>query len=151
MSAEGALPSLAVRTLVLLGLWLWLLSGLACVWEVLALQMPDSPFHMGVLAGPIVQLRSFSFGLGTGALLVAGLWPRLYGPGHGLPVLGLLVTGSLLHVGALAYAAGQGMVGVQLLDPRLDARLVVYLRSFAHGLCLMGLITLSVRAVRRFR
>lgn len=151
MSAEGAVPTLAVRTLVLLGLWLCLLSALACIWEVLALQMPDSPFHVGVLAGPIVQLRSFSFGLGVGALVLAQLWPQLYAPGRGLLVLGLLLVGSLLHVGALGYAAGQGMVGVQLLDPRLDARLVVYLRGFAHALCLLALIAVSVRAVRNFR
>jgi len=151
MSAEGAHPPLAVRTLVSLGLLLWLLSGLSCVWEVLALQMPDSPFHVGVLAGPIVQLRAFSFGLGTASLLLAWLWPQLYGPGRGLPVLGLLLVGSLLHVGALAYAAGQGMVGVQLLDPRLDSRLVVYVRGFAHALCLLALVAIGVRATRRFR
>lgn len=151
MSADGARPPLAVRTLILLGLLLWLSSGLSCVWEVLALQMPDSPFHVGVLAGPIVQLRSFSFGLGTAALVLSWLWPQLYGPGHGLLILGLLVIGSLLHVAALGYAAGQGMVGVQLLDPRLDARSVVYVRAVAHALCLLGLSAIGVRAVRRLR
>jgi hypothetical protein len=151
MLAPGALPTLAVRTLILLGLWLCILSALGCVWELLALQMPDSPFHLGVLAGPIGQLRSFSFGLGLGSLVLAWLWPQLYGSGHGFLVLGLWLLASLLQAGALSYAAGQGMVGVQLLDPRLDARLVVYTRIFAHGLSLLALLALAVRAVRRLR
>ena len=59
----------SVRTLARLALSLCCISALACVWELFALQVPDSPFHFGVLSGPIVQLRNFSFALGLGALL----------------------------------------------------------------------------------
>jgi hypothetical protein len=142
------LDDFSVRVLARLGLGLCLLSGLACVWELLALQMPDSPFHLGVLSGPIAQLRGFSFGLGLGALGLAGLWPGLYAAGEGRWVLWTLLAAATIQVLALGYAAGQGMVGVQLLDPRLDARLVVYARLGSHGLLLLGLSALLVRALR---
>jgi hypothetical protein len=131
-----------------LGLFLCLLSGLSCVWELLALQMPDSPFHIGVLSGPIVQLRSFSFGLGLGALALAAVWPSLYAEDEGRWLLWTLLGAALLQVLALGYAASQGMVGVQLLDPRLDARLVVYTRLLSHGLLLLGLGALLWRSLR---
>jgi hypothetical protein len=141
----------ATRSLVLVGLWLCLVGGVACVWELLALQMPDSPFHVGVLSGPIAQLRNFSFGLGLGLLVLSMLWRSLYSEGEARWLLFTLIGAALLQAGALGYAAGQGMVGVQLLDPRLDARLVVYVRLLAYAALLVGLVTLLVRAARRSR
>lgn len=138
----------APRLLLLAGLWLCLVSGVACVWELLALQMPDSPFHVGVLSGPIAQLRNFSFGLGLGLLVMSTLWRSLYAADQALWLAYTLSGAAWLQVGALGYAAGQGMVGVQLLDPRLDARLVVYVRLFAFAALLIGLVTLLVRALR---
>jgi hypothetical protein len=63
-------------------------------------------------------------------------------------VLWTLLGAASILVLALGYAASQGMVGVQLLDPRLDARLVVYARLSGHGLLLLGLGALLVRALR---
>ena len=138
----------SVRTLARLALCLCSVSALACVWELFALQMPDSPFHLGVLSGPIAQLRNFSFGLGLGALGLAWLWRGLYAAHEGRWQLWTLLSAALLQVMALGYAAAQGMVGVQLLDPRLDARLVVYVRLAAHALLLVGLFALLVRVFR---
>lgn len=139
----------SVRTLARLALALCLVSGLACVWELFALQMPDSPFHLGVLSGPIVQLRNYSFALGLGALALAPLWRGLFAPDRGQITLWILVGAALLQVAALGYAASQGMIGVQLLDPRLDARVLVYVRLLAHALLLVGLGALLVRAFSR--
>jgi hypothetical protein len=139
----------SVRTLARLALSLCCLSALACVWELFALQVPDSPFHLGVLGGPIAQLRNFSFALGLGALGLSALWRSLYPQGQGRWQLWILVSAALLQVGALIYAAANGMVGVQLLDPRLDARLVVYVRIAGHILMLAGLGALLVRVWRR--
>jgi hypothetical protein len=138
-----------VRILVRLALCLCCLSAAAACWEFLALQMPDSPFHFGVLSGPIAQLRNFSAALGLGALALAPVWPRLYPAGEGRLVLGLLLLASCVLLAALSYAAAQGMVGAQLLDPRFDARALAYARAFGHGLLTLALVLLSVRALRR--
>lgn len=148
MSPPASFP---VRTLLLLGLGLSLYSALCCVWEVLALQMPDSPLHVGVLAGPIAQLRNFSFGFGVGSLVLASVWSLLFGANESRWLMALWLAGALLHVAALSYAAARGMVGVQLLDPRLDARLLVYTRGLAHALTLAFLIAASVRALKNAR
>jgi hypothetical protein len=137
------------RLLVRVALGLWLVAGAATVWEVLAMQWPDSPFHLGILAGPIGQLRGFSFGLGAALALAAWLWPHLYGPGMGRYALVLLVAGSVVHAGALVYAAMQGMIGVQILDPRADARWLVAARGLGHALVLGALGDAFVRALRR--
>lgn len=139
----------AARSLVRLALALLCLSAGAASWEFLALQIPDSPFHVGVLSGPIAQARNFSAGLGVGALALASVWPSLYGPGQGRLVLALALAGAGALVAALFYAAAQGMVGAQLLDPRLDARLVAYARAVGHGLLTLGLLLLLARALRR--
>src|SRR5688572_6507142 len=99
---------LEARVLVRVALALWLLAAVATVWEVLAMQWPDSPFHLGVLAGPIGQLRGFSFALGGGLALAAWLWPSLYGAGKGRYALGLLLGGALIHSLALLYGAAHG-------------------------------------------
>jgi hypothetical protein len=138
----------AVRSLVRLALALLCLSAGAASWEFLALQIPDSPFHVGVLSGPIAQARNFSAVLGVGALALSSLWPRLYRAGEGRTALALGLVGTCALIAALFYAAGQGMVGAQLLDPRLDARLVAYARALGHGLLTLALLLVLVRAVR---
>jgi hypothetical protein len=128
-----------------LGLALWLVAGLACVWELLALQPPDSPLHLGVLAGPVAQLASFSFALGTVSILIGTLWPTLYDGGGGRAAALLLALGSLLQVGALTYAASRGLLAVQLLDPRTDARFTLYVRAVAHLATLLGVALPLIR------
>jgi hypothetical protein len=139
----------AVRSLVRLALSLLCLSAGAASWEFLALQIPDSPFHVGVLSGPIAQARNFSAALGVGALALAPVWPRLYGPGEGRLVLVLALAGAGALIAALFYAAAQGMVGAQLLDPRLDARLVAYARAFGHALLTLAVVLVLVRTFKR--
>lgn len=145
LDARGVLGS---RILVRVALALLCLSAGASCWEFLALQMPDSPFHLGVLSGPIAQARNFSAALGVGALALAPLWPRLYGAGEGRLALGLMLAGAGVLTAALLYAASQGMVGAQLLDPRLDARLVAYARASGHALLSVSLLLVLVRALR---
>ncbi|HEX5660871.1 MAG TPA: hypothetical protein VFX59_26945 [Polyangiales bacterium] len=126
------------RLLIRLGLGLWLLAALATVWELLALQPPGSPLHLGVLAGPIAQLRNFAFAHGVAALIIARLQPARW-------VAWLLALGAVLHVLALGYAAAKGLLAVQLLDPRPDARFTLYARGVAHTLTTIALIALCVR------
>jgi len=74
MLAHESPPS---RMLLRVGLLLWLAAAVASAWEVLALQPPDSPFHLGVLAGPIAQLYTMAFALGAAFMLLGLWWPSL--------------------------------------------------------------------------
>jgi hypothetical protein len=151
MERPGGDFPLESRLLVLVALSLWLLAGAASVWELLAMQSPDSPLRLGVLAGPIAQLRSHSFGLGALLALAAWLWPRLYPAGRARGVLAVLVGGALVHTGALWVAAARGLLAVQLFDPRADARVLLYARLFGSVLGWLGLLALAVRAARTLR
>lgn len=139
---------LPARLLRLAGLGLWLLAAVAATWELLARQPPASPLHLGVLAGPIAQLCGFAFALGTGAWVASLAWPSLYPKGDGLFAALSLVLGALVHVAALTYAASVGILAVQLLDPRPDARFTLYVRALGHLLTVLGLLGLLRRAVR---
>lgn len=140
--------SFEARLLIGVGLGLWLVALLASVWEVLALQPPDSPLHLGVLSGPIAQLRTFAFALGTSAVLVGSLWPALYAKGQGRWVAWLLVVGAVLHVTMLLLAASRGLLAVQLLDPRGDARALLYGRGLALSLTFSAVLGLLRRAIQ---
>jgi hypothetical protein len=104
---------------------------------------------VGVLAGPIAQLSTFAFALGAVSVLVGLLWPWLYAEGQGRVVAGLLVVGALLHVAALLLAASRGLLAIQLLDPRGDARSLLYARGCALCFTGAGLLMLLVRSARR--
>lgn len=136
------------RLFVRTALVLWLVAAFATVWEVLALQGPDSPLRFGILAGPIAQLRDYSFAMGAALVAAAWLWPKLYSERGGRVASLLLVSGALIHVVALGYAASQGMVGVQFFDPRPDARWLVLTRGLGHLLMVAGLASATVRAFR---
>lgn len=138
------MPPLA-RPLFRLGLLLWLVAALASVWELLALQPPDSPLHLGVLAGPIGQLSGFAFAHGSVLVLMAACWTAW----SSRWIAWLLAVGALTHVGALTYAAAQGLLAVQLLDPRLDARLTLYVRAAGHALTTAALLAAGLRSLRQ--
>jgi hypothetical protein len=140
---------LEARVLVRAALGLWVVAAAATVWEVLALQSFESPLRVGVLAGPIGQLRGYAFGLGAVLLAAGWLWPRLYGEGRGRAMLGLLTGGAALHTLALVYAAQQGMLAVQVLDPRADARWVIAARALGHLLVSLALLDGLLRAFKR--
>jgi hypothetical protein len=137
------------RALIRLALVLWSLAALAAVWEGMAMQAPDSPFHVGVLAGPIGQLRGYTFAVGTGMLGAAWLWPWLYPQGKGRFSLAALILGALLSTAALAYAALHGMIGAQLIDPRPDARAIAVARGAGHVLLMSALFSAALQAFRR--
>jgi len=139
---------LEVRLLLATAFALYLVALFASVWEVAALQPPDSPLHVGILAGPIAQLAVFAFAHATVNALVALAWPLLYERTRGRHAAWLLVAGALLHVAALTFAAARGLLAVQLLDPRADARTLLYTRALALSLIAVALVMLLVRALR---
>jgi hypothetical protein len=139
------------RLLLVLGLTLWLVSGLSQVWEVLAAQSPDSPFHFGVLTGPVAQLRATSFGMGAMCMGLAWGWGAWFGPGQGRVILGLFLLGVALETAALWIAAARGLLAVQFFDPRPDAQVLLVLRAVGHGLCLASGVALLIKAIRSLR
>jgi hypothetical protein len=151
MSTHAPAASGHARLLALAGLGFWLLSGAAEVWEVLASQSPDSPWHLGVLAGPVAQLRNHSFGFGTLLTALAWLWPAWFSPGEGRLALAACLTGAGLETGALLWAAARGMLAVQAFDPRPDARLMLILRALGHVLWLLGGAAILLRGLRGAR
>ena len=136
------------RLLAVFGLGLWLAAGICEVWEVLAVQSPDSPFHLGVLAGPVTQLRGHCFGLGTLSVGLACLW-SLFGhrAARLAPARTAFLAGASLETLALLWAAASGMLAAQVFDPRPDARLMLYLRALGRGLVLLAGTGFFARAV----
>lgn len=137
----------ASRLLLRVGFVLWWCAALTCLWEGLALQVPTSPYHFGVLAGPVGQLRATTFALGTAALLLSSIWPDHYGDDAGKLVLSLLLAGAGLQLGPLVYAASHGLMAVQLLDPRDDVRWCAYARALGHALSWLGVGDLVRRSL----
>ena len=138
------------RVLAVVGLALWWLAGATEVWEVLAAQSPDSPFHLGLLVGPVAQLRAHAFGLGTVCLGLACAW-GWFGRAQGWLWAGVFLAGAGIEIGALLWAAAHGMLAVQVFDPRADARLVLYVRALGHGLSWVAGGALLVHALRALR
>lgn len=149
-STESSLPGES-RLLLRLGLGFWWAAAVAAGWELLSLQPPDSPLHWGVLVGPITQLREVAFVHGTIAILLALVWPRLYAEGEARWLAWWLAIPSFLHVAVLCYAAGHGLLAVQLMDPRVDARMALYARGLAGAQVMFGLATVFGRSLRVIR
>jgi hypothetical protein len=152
MAAPPSVLSLAIpRLFVAAGVMFWVCSALAVFWEGLALQSPVSALHLGVLVGPVSQLRNGTFAFGTGCFGLAATWSRIFEPGKGLFPCSLLLGSAAFHTFALAFAAAQGLLAVQFADPRADAHALVLVRLISHGLTTLGLLLVLLPAVGRVR
>jgi len=140
MAAPPSVLSLAIpRLFVAAGVMFWVCSALAVFWEGLALQSPVSALHLGVLVGPVSQLRNGTFAFGTGCFGLAATWSRIF------------EGSAAFHTFALAFAAAQGLLAVQYADPRADAHALVLVRLISHGLTTLGLLLVLLPAVGRVR
>jgi hypothetical protein len=132
-----------------LGIVTLMAAAAASAWELLALQAPGSPVHIGMLPGPIAALRELCIvlgllQLGTGLLLP---WANL--PREPRISIALLHVGTLLAVAAQLYGAALGMSGVQLLDLRPDALPLFIARQGGLGLCVVALLGLGRAMLQR--
>jgi len=129
---------------------LTLLVGLAAgIFELMATQAPYTPLHFGVLAAPFTQLRSSAFWLSLFACVCAWLRPKLGSEREVWILFGLLSAGSVLSLGAMAWAAGEGMMAIQVFDPRPGARWFALVRLLGQGLVLFGGLMVARRLLRR--
>ncbi|MFW6050392.1 MAG: hypothetical protein ACODAU_04415 [Myxococcota bacterium] len=139
----------SARALVRLAVALLIGGALAGGWEILASQSPYSPWRIGVLPDPVGQLRHTCVVLAL--LLFAGAWLVPWAAPDEEPTY-LVVSlhiGALLTVGAMAYGAAHGMMGLQIDDLRTDARAVFAARATGHGILFLCLLDYARRVFRR--
>ena len=105
-------------------------AALASVWELFALQVPGSPFSLGMLPGPIASLRDSAVMLALVLLGVAWLLPWAYQSKEPRLMVGLTYLGVILALSGSLYGAVTGMYGVQITDPRTDATVLFVVK---HG------------------
>ena len=135
------------RHLLRAGLLLLAAAALAGAIELLALQAPGSPLYLGVLPGPLGEVRVLALALGLVRLASDVLSARAAEP---LPkaLTRLLSSSAALAVLAQAYGAAQGMYGLQVKDLRADA-LPLFLLKYAALLAFtVGYGLLGARALR---
>ena len=132
----------SARALVRIALVLLLVGAGAAVWELLARQVPGTPFHLSALPGPIESFRLWVTGLALVLLAAAWLLPWAYGAEAPRALLAACFTGVGLTVGAAFVGALRGMYLVQMFD---DSRLAMGLfavKILGHlllGACLIDL------------
>lgn len=128
--------------------------GAACVgvvasfFVIATLQAAYSPLALALPAGPFEQLETEAFRLAAASFFLAWLWPRLGDGSHERRFGALLATGAFTKLGLLAFAASQGMMAMQAIDPRpLPPRLFL-VRMFANALLLAAFAWAATRALR---
>jgi hypothetical protein len=137
------------RAVIRLAVVLLLLSAFSAVWELLALQAPGSPFSLRMLPGPVGHLRDFTATLALALLAIAWLIPWAYGNGEPRLMVWLCHAGAILTVGASFYGAIRGMYLVQIVDPRLEANVLLALKCSGGALLLGCLLEVSRRILFR--
>lgn len=133
------------RAFVRLGVVLLVVAAAAGVWEMLAMQVPSAEYRVGVLPGPIGQVREMSAVLGLACIGLAWLVPFISKEREPWALCIALHAGALITIGALIYGATTGMYGVQIWDPRPDSQALFIVRWTGQGI--LGLCLLDV--VRR--
>lgn len=128
------------RAFVRLGVVVLLVAAAAGVWEMLAMQIPSSQYRVGVLPGPIGQLREMAVVIAL--VLFAGAWlmPWLAADREPWVLCVAVHVGAVVTLGAMAYGATTGMYGVQIYDPRLESQVLFIVRWVGQavlGLCLL--------------
>lgn len=115
-------------------------GALAWLWAMLAMQPPTSSWHVAGFPGAIDRLATHAWLTGLAALTLA---PRE----GGRRALALAAVGSLLSLGALAWSARTGWLGVQLHDARAGSAAVLAGRVLG-GACLAVALGLRLRDAR---
>lgn len=135
----------SARAIVRLAIALVIAAAAAAVWEILARQAPSSGWHMGVLPGPVAELRDTSVTLALLFLAVAWLLPAIAPAREPWVLVGALHAGAIITVAALTYGATTGMYGIQIDDPRADSVWLFKIRTFGQLLLVASLLDVARR------
>lgn len=139
------------RAFVRLGVALLVVAAGAGVWEMLAMQVPSAEYRVGVLPGPIGQLREMGSVLGLACVGLAWLVPFVAKDREPWALCIALHAGAVITLGAMIYGATTGMYGVQIWDPRPDSQALFIVRWTGQailGLCLLDVLR---RVILRLR
>jgi hypothetical protein len=135
----------SARSLIRLALALLAITALIALWELFALQVPSSPFNLGMLPGPIASLRNSALIFALVLLSVAPLIPWAYQNKEPRFVVTLTYLGVLMALGGGFYGAITGMSGVQIIDPRPDAIILFIVKLAGHLLLVISLFDFARR------
>lgn len=128
-----------------LAIGLLIAAAAASVWEILARQAPSSGWHMGVLPGPVAELRDTTVTFALLFFAAAWLVPVIAPDREPWVLVGALYAGAIITVAALVYGATTGMYGVQIDDPRPDSVWLFKIRAFGQLLLVAGLLDIARR------
>jgi len=120
------------HSVIRLGIVLLGLAALAGLFELFARQAPYTPLELGMLPGPIQQLRDAALVHALVALLAGLSLPAAWPTVAPLRFVRVLVLGHGLLFAALGYAAVTGRMAVQIWDPRPLAVVLTALRIVGH-------------------
>ncbi len=137
------------RSFVRLGAVLLVLAAAAGVWEMLAMQIPSSQYRVGVLPGPVAQLREMAVVLGLSAFAAAWLLPWIAPDREPWPLCVGVHVGAVVTLGAMVYGATTGMYGVQIYDPRPDSQILFVVRWIGQGILGICLLDFARRILFR--
>lgn len=130
---------------VRLGFVLVLASFAAGAFELSVLQTPYSPLHLPLPASPAADLRAATLTLALFCFPLAWLVPRLSPEREPWPLFGLYLAGCVVKLLALAFAAGTGMLAIQLVDPRPGATTLVAIRFSGEAFLLLSFVDAARR------
>lgn len=139
--------TLAARATLRLSLAAFAVAAVAAVWHVLAMQVPGSMLYLGMLSGPVGNLREAAFTLGVLHFLAALALPRAYPARTPLVLVALLYAGTLGVLGASFYGACTGLHGEQFYDLRPDARPLFVTKHASYALTCLALGWLGRRTL----
>jgi hypothetical protein len=135
----------SARALIRLAMALLLITALAALWELFASQVPNSPFSLGMLPGPIASFRNAAFSFALVLVSVAWLIPWAYQNGEPRLLVALAYLGVLVTLGGSFYGALHGMSGVQIIDPRPDAIALFAVKTSGLLILVVGLLDVARR------
>ncbi len=121
----------------------------ASLFVVATLQAAYSPLALALPSAPFEQLEDECLRLALVAFFLSWLWPRIAGERRERPLLVLFSLGSVTKLGVLAFAASQGMMAMQAVDPRMLPPRLFLLRMLANALLLSAFVWVSWVALRR--
>jgi hypothetical protein len=129
-----------------LGCSVLLAAALAGAWEILAAQAPGSPLYLGMLPGPIANLRESASELGVLLVLASLLLGERDVGGRWF---GALAAGTALTLLCGLYGAAMGMHGTQLFDLRADAAWLFLAKQLGRALAFAGLARIAWLGLRK--
>lgn len=136
----------AGRAVVKLAIAMLAVAVLGVVAHTLCAQGPSSPWWLGILPGPVAQLRDASALFAALLLAAAPYVSAREGEREPWALVVALYVGVAMVLVTLTVGAMMGMYGEQIEDPRIASRWLFRVRSLGELFLLGGLVAFARRA-----